>query len=314
MSEFIISYEIHVVLVKTLYALNIGSASRAMSNMGAKQLHLIQPQCILSYEAQQMAANGQDGLSNRMEYDSWESFLEKNPVGLRIALTARDGRARQITDLKERLQDLSVMPSVRRSALNKLYLIFGPEDCGLSGAEVDQAHFACSLPTYGPNWSLNLAQAVLLTLFMVRDQWGGERTALDGQRLQHNSAFPEKIEKLDATSQSNVHQITSVLTPSVQSLIDESESSLTKLNSNSTLASSAKSKNLLPEAILYEWIETLGFDLSKKRINAFTVMKRIILHNVPTSKELRIFEVVLQQTIRKLKEHKAHRDNKNNGQ
>lgn len=268
MSELSISYEIHVVLVKTLYALNIGSVSRAMSNMGAKQLHLIQSQCTLSYEAQQMAANGQDGLAHRMEYDSWESFYEKNPDGLRIALTARDGRARQVIDLKEGLQDLSAMAHVRRSHLNKLYLIFGPEDCGLSGSEIDQAHFACSLPTYGPNWSLNLAQAVLLSLFIVRDQWGGERTKLDGQRLPQSSPS-------SATSTLEVVAQTATLP-----------------------------KNLLPEDILHEWIEILGFDLSKRRINAFTVMKRIILHNVPTSKELRIFEVVLQQTIRKLKEHR----------
>lgn len=308
MVELSIHYEIHVVLVKTLYPLNIGSASRAMSNMGAKQLHLIQPQCTLSYEAQQMAANGQDGLSNRMEYNSWEAFFEKNPEGLRIALTARDGRARQLTDLKERLQDLSAMPSVRRSHLNKLYLIFGPEDCGLSGAEIDQAHFACSLPTYGPNWSLNLAQAVLLSLFMVRDQWGGERTVLDGQRLPQTITFSEKIESLEPASQTSVPQTSSAHTPSVETPSDDNGSSITKLNSNSSLASSFTSKNLLPEAILYDWIETLGFDLSKKRINAFTVMKRILLHNVPTSKELRVFEVVLQQTIRKLKEHKEHRD------
>lgn len=200
MADLSLNYEIHVVLVKTLYPLNIGSASRAMSNMGAKQLHLIQPQCTLSYEAQQMAANGQEGLSNRMEYDSWDAFFEKNPEGLRIALTARDGRARQVTDLKEGLNDLSSMTSVRRSNLNKLYLIFGPEDCGLSGSEIDQAHFACSLPTYGPNWSLNLAQAVLLSLFMVRDQWGGERTVLDGQRVQQASSFSEKIESLESTT------------------------------------------------------------------------------------------------------------------
>lgn len=274
MSEISLSYEIHVVLVKTLYALNIGSVSRAMSNMGAKKLHLIQPQCTLSYEAQQMAANGQDGLTHRMEYNSWDSFYEKNPAGLRIALTARDGRARQVSDLKEGLQDLSAMVSVRRSHLNKLYLIFGPEDCGLSGTEIDQAHFACSLPTYGPNWSLNLAQAVLLALFIVRDQWGGERTKLDGQRLQQSCASV-------SSPPSPETPITNKIAPTI-----------------------TQSKNRLPEAILHEWIEILGFDLSKRRINAFNVMKRIILHNVPTSKELRIFEVVLQQTIRKLKEHR----------
>jgi len=279
-----ITYEIHIVLVKTIYPLNIGSVSRAMSNMGAKQLHLIQPQCSLTYEAQQMAANGQEGLTHRMEYSTWDEFFQKNPDGLRIALTARDGRARKLNDLKQGLQSLTELTSVRRANLNKLYLIFGPEDCGLSGAEIDQAHFACSIPTYGPNWSLNLAQAVLLSLFIVRDQWGGERTQLDGQRTQKQD--PGLIEET--------------------SLHDDQ----TLTQKPFTLTTTSQAKNVLPETILYEWIQTLGFDLSKRRINAFTVMKRILLHNVPTSKELRIFEVVLQQTIRKLKEHRDNERNK----
>lgn len=259
MSELSLAYEIHVVLVKPIYALNVGSVSRAMSNMGANQLHIIQPQCSINYDAQQMAANGQEGLLNRKEYDSWDSFIAENPTGIRIALTARDGRARQLHDLKSGLNFIAQLPETQRASLNKLYLIFGPEDCGLSGEEIDQAHFACSLPTYGANWSLNLAQAVLLALFITRDTWGGERTTLDGQVRPREVRLKEHL----------------------------------------------KVNNQLPEKVLRDWIETLGFDLSKRRINAYTVLRRILLHNVPSTKELRILEVILQQTLRKLKEHKA---------
>ena len=254
-----LSFEIHVVLVRTLYSLNIGSVSRAMSNMGAIQLHLIQQKCALDYQAQQMAATGQEALQNRLEYTSWDDFYTRNPEGIRIALSARDGRARQLHDLKSGLQFIAKLPNVQKAELTKLYLIFGPEDCGLSGEEVDQAHFACSLPTFGSNWSLNLAQAVLLALFIVRDSWGGVRTTLDGQ------IGPRQAR--EAANLDNPHK--------------------------------------LPEKILREWIEILGFDLSKRRINAYTVMRRILLHNVPSTKELRIFEAVVQQTIRKLKEHKV---------
>lgn len=269
-STQLIQYEIHVVLVRTLYPLNIGSVSRAMSNMGAHQLHLIQPQCAINLSAQQMAANGQEGLTLRKEYSSWEQFLELNPSGIRIALSARDGRARSLYDLKDCLQFVKKLPEVTRSNLNKIYLFFGPEDCGLSGAEIDLAHYTCSLPTFGNNWSLNLAQAVLLTLYILRDSWGGQRTTLD------------------SLTNTNIKSSKSTLAPAHP--IPSSEVKTTKSKS--------------PDEILYEWIETLGFDLSKRRVNAFTVMKRILLHNIPTSKELRIFEVVLQQTIRKLKEHK----------
>lgn len=258
MIDTVLAYEIHVVLVKSIYALNVGSVSRAMSNMGAHQLHLLQPQCEINYDAQQMAANGQDGLMNRKVYATWDEFFAQNPNGIRIALTARDGRARTLYDLKSGLKFIAQLPEVKRSSLNKIYLFFGPEDCGLSGEEIDHAHYACSLPTYGTNWSLNLAQAVLLALFIVRDNWGGTRTTLDGQ-----------FRPREARSEAQ-----------------------------------AKTGNTLPDQVIKDWIETLGFDLSKRRINAFTVIRRLLLHNVPTSKELRILEVVLQQTLRKLREHR----------
>lgn len=296
----IISYEIHVVLVKTLYALNIGSVSRAMSNMGAIQLHLIQPQCALTYAAQQMAANGQEALNHRREYASWNEFLEQNPEGVRIAFTARDGRARKLLDLQEGLGKISGLPNIQRSKLNKIYLIFGPEDCGLSGFDVDQAHYACSIPTYGPNWSLNLAQAVLLALFIVRDQWGGARTPLNGQKSPQrpNPTKDLFIPSLDSLPTKEF--FLNETTPSkINPLFQENEK---KLSSTTKV----KSKNS-PDKTLYEWIEVLGFDLKKRRINAFTVMRRILLHNVPTPKELRIFEAVLQQTIRKLKEHRQNK-------
>lgn len=256
--HFEIHYEIHVVLVKSIYTSNVGSVSRAMSNMGAHQLHLVQPQCVIDYDAQQMAANGQEGLSNRKEYSTWDDFFAQNPDGIRVALTARDGRARQLYDLKSGLQFIAGLPETKRSPANKLYLIFGPEDCGLSGEEIDLAHFACSLPTFGVNWSLNLAQAVLLALFITRDTWGGTRTTLEGQFL------PREIRQKE----------------------------------------DLKTSNQLPEKVIRDWIETLGFDLSKRRMNAYTVLRRVLLHNVPSTKELRILEVVLQQTLRKLKEHK----------
>lgn len=261
----LLNFEIHVVLVRSLYALNVGSVSRAMSNMGAHHLHLIQPQCEINYDAQQMAANGQAALQNRKTYASWEEFFDLNPDGIRVALTARDGRARTLYDLKSGLEFIKTLPQVQEAPLTKIYLFFGPEDCGLSGEEIDHSHFACSLPTYGANWSLNLAQATLLALFILRDSWGGQRTTLEGQFLPREVLIP----------------------------------------------SGEKESNKLPDGVLKSWIETLGFDLSKRRINAYTVLRRILLHNIPTPKELRILEAILQQTVRKLQEHKVFTHAKN---
>ena len=245
---------LNVVLVRPLYPLNIGATARAMTNMGGQQLILIAPQCEVDYSSQQAAASGQRPLSQRIVYSSMEEFYKNEPEGIRIAFTARDGRGRATFDFETKLTELAENhPSFTKESSEALpvYLIFGPEDCGLSFEDLEHSHYACNIPTYGENWSLNLAQAVLLALFITRRVLGGERTHLDGEqkpRARINTSFADESLKV--------------------------------------------------------WLETLGMDLSKKKINAYTVLRRMILHNVPTLKEIRIFETVVQQTIRKLKEAK----------
>jgi tRNA/rRNA methyltransferase len=240
-------YKINVVLVRPMYPSNIGSVSRAISNMGADRLILIDRKCDLDYSTQQAAASGQEAWQTRTEYTSWDEFYKYEGLGLRIALTARDGRGRAVRDLKETLQKINEFHS-------SLYLFFGPEDAGLAAEDLTHCHFCTSIPIYGLNSSLNLAQAVLLALFIVRETWGGVPMKLQGEDRHRD----QKIESL------------------------------------------IKEQNLMPEVTLKTWLETLGFDLSKEKTNAFTVLQRMMLHNIPTPQELRMFEAVVQQTIRKL--------------
>lgn len=61
-----------------------------------------------------------------------------------------------------------------------------------------------------------------------------------------------------------------------------------------------------PEKTLKKWLETLNFDLTThRRVNAYTVLRNMLLKSVPNTKELHILEAALQQTIRKLKEKRT---------
>ncbi|MES3036407.1 MAG: RNA methyltransferase [Bdellovibrionota bacterium] len=177
--------DVRVVLVRPIYERNIGATSRAMANMGFSKMILIAPQCEITFEAQQAAATGQDGLQNRVTYSSWADFFQHEPQGLRLAFTAKDGRGRAVQDFKETLNwltETSPYLNGEHEGVLPIHLIFGPEDWGLSSDDIKESHFNCSLPTYGENSSLNLAQATLLALFVLRDTWGGVRTVLDGQQ------------------------------------------------------------------------------------------------------------------------------------
>lgn len=256
-----IDFQLSIVLVRTLYDSNIGASSRAMNNMGFTRLILIDPKCEITYAAQQAAASGQEALQNRVTYKSWDEFYKCEKDGIRISLTARDGRGRQVGDLAETLAQIKNQASSNEGPQDlNLYFIFGPEDWGLSAEDLSLSHFACSLPTYSDNSSLNLAQAVLLSLFVFRQSFGGKRSVLDGQLRDRKNEF-------------NKHQV-------------------------------------FPEETLKTWLIEMGFDLSKPKINAYSVLKKMLLKNTPTAKELNTLEIVLQQSIRKLKEYNELRKKK----
>mgnify|MGYP000851877371 CR=1 FL=1 len=249
-----IEFNIKVVLVKTLYDRNIGSTSRVMNNMGVDELILVAPQCEVTYEAQLAAATGQKALQTRKVYSSWDEFYKNESDGVRISFTARDGRGRLVKDfdtqLKGYLETLRDQPEDEATPTKNMYLIFGPEDAGLSASDMEMSNFAVSLPTFGDNSSFNLSHAVLMGLFILRQNIGGQRTILDGSQLE-------------------------------------------------------KKKNTAPisliSATLREWLITLGLNLDAGRVNAYTVIHRMLLQNAPTPKEYQMLETMLQQTIRKLK-------------
>ncbi len=63
-----------------------------------------------------------------------------------------------------------------------------------------------------------------------------------------------------------------------------------------------KPTDVFPDESLKLWLVEMGFKLDQKKMNVFTVLRRMLLQNAPSSKEFRILEIVLQQSRRKLKE------------
>ena len=65
-----------------------------------------------------------------------------------------------------------------------------------------------------------------------------------------------------------------------------------------------KPEHVFPEETLKAWLKEMNFDLSKKKINVFTTLRRMILRNTPTTKEYRVLEIALQQSLRRMRDGK----------
>lgn len=56
-----------------------------------------------------------------------------------------------------------------------------------------------------------------------------------------------------------------------------------------------------PDDALNKWLLALQFDLSKKNWNAYHSLRQMIMKAAPTERELKLFNSVVEQTIRRLK-------------
>lgn len=158
---------IRVILVRPSISGNIGSAARAVANMNATALILIDPQCEIDEAAKQFAAGAQQWLRQVKVFGSWEHFLNSDSGGYRIALTRRAGKRRSGQPLGEAISDVAGIARATGTGGKSIDLIFGPEADGLNADDLGHAHRLAFLPIPGEFASLNLAQAVLLGLYIA---------------------------------------------------------------------------------------------------------------------------------------------------
>jgi tRNA/rRNA methyltransferase len=149
-----------IILVEAAGALNVGSVARIMKNMELEQLVLVNPRCDrLSDEARQMAVHGVEILENAL-------IVESLPAALAGCQRAIATTARSRT-LPTNLESPRVaLPWLLADKIESA-LIFGPEERGLSNAELNYAQRFVCIPANREYPSVNLAQAVAICAYEV---------------------------------------------------------------------------------------------------------------------------------------------------
>ncbi|GAB4291965.1 MAG: RNA methyltransferase [Oscillatoriaceae cyanobacterium] len=144
---------VRIILVEPAGELNIGSIARVMKNMGLSQLVLVNPQCEhLGPQARQMAVHAADVLEGAVVVGTLPEALAGCLRA--IATTARE---RSVSTPLEHPRDALPWLLEAPSAL-----IFGPEDRGLSNAELNYAGRFVRIPSSPAYPSLNLAESVAI--------------------------------------------------------------------------------------------------------------------------------------------------------
>ncbi|MBW1804914.1 MAG: RNA methyltransferase [Deltaproteobacteria bacterium] len=152
---------IAIVLVEPQIPENIGSVARAMNNMGIRRLILVNPKSCDPNRIMRVATGDSVDIVDEMEvHDDLRRTL--GPFRYVAGTTARTGALRPaLRNPRTLAKDL-----VEVSQNNKVAILFGPEDRGLSNEQLRYCHTIASIPTSGFS-SLNMAQAVMIVCYEI---------------------------------------------------------------------------------------------------------------------------------------------------
>jgi tRNA/rRNA methyltransferase len=148
-----------VILAGTKHPGNIGSAARAMANMGLERLVLAAPCCEINEEARRMAKAGTAVLDAARIYPSLTGDIAE--IHMLVGTTGKSGGYRAETATPRR-----IAPKILDQAAEQTVgILFGPEDTGLVDEDLRLCQFLIRIPTSRQAGSINLAQAVMIVSY-----------------------------------------------------------------------------------------------------------------------------------------------------
>jgi TrmH family RNA methyltransferase len=179
---------IAIVLYEPQDPVNIAATIRAMKNMGVATLRLVRP---CAYDPVRLEGIAHDtwDLIDRIEHYPDFDAAAADCVSL-VGFTARRRAAKwQVLDPRAAAED-----ALGYTEHGQVGIVFGREDSGLPNEILDRIHAAVTIPTTG-HASLNLAQAVLISLYELHLAAGDATRTLRGPRKEAPPPTTDLIER-----------------------------------------------------------------------------------------------------------------------
>lgn len=156
---------LRIVLVGTRNPLNLGVAARAMSNFGALYLRVVNPYEPSFREARSAIGPSAEILANAQEYQTLADAV--SDCSFVVGTTAAQNRELQHSIYR---LDAAAKKVRERLASGKVAIVFGSEKTGLSNNDLSYCQWLLHIPTRKQHRSMNLGQAIAVTLYeLCRD-------------------------------------------------------------------------------------------------------------------------------------------------
>lgn len=167
-AEAALRSRVGVILVRPALPVNVGSAARAVANMGLSGLTIVGARDLVDADAIRVSKHAAPLLEPpllRYAKNLAEALDEEERRPLALAFTSRSGSADRPHPLPVREATRAAYASLLAGTAPSVALVFGPEGDGLSNEEVALCDWIVTVPTPSAYSSLNLAQAVMVAAY-----------------------------------------------------------------------------------------------------------------------------------------------------
>jgi TrmH family RNA methyltransferase len=186
---------VRIVLVETSHPGNVGAVARAMKTMGLGDLALVAPKAFPHADATARAAGADDLLANaRVTPDLNGAIADCHYV---VGASARTRSNRwEILDPRRAAETI-----VARLPDERCAIVMGPEQSGLTNADLSRCHALVNIPTAPEYGSLNVAMAVQVICYELRMARLARESSEPLSRPAHHEAPPATAEEIEGFQQ-----------------------------------------------------------------------------------------------------------------
>lgn len=158
-----------IILVRTEYEMNLGSAARLMANFGQSPLYLVKPDCMVGFTAKMYAKHAGGILDKAVVCDSLAQATKgcRMVVGTTGVLRRHRDALRHPLMLEEFRERIA---GQKWKATDTIAILFGAEGNGLTEDEIKHCDMLVTIPTMHRYPVINLSHSIAVVLYALTGQ------------------------------------------------------------------------------------------------------------------------------------------------
>jgi len=152
---------VRVVLLESKFSGNIGFTARVMKNLGFFDLRLVRPRAELNKEAYARAAHATEIIDCAKIHERLLDAVKDSGIVI--------GTSRRYSASRKNIIGIAEMSELLRPALpaNKVALVFGSEDAGISDQDAKHCHWVVKIETGAEYDTMSVSHAAAIALWEV---------------------------------------------------------------------------------------------------------------------------------------------------